>query len=122
MTRTPLYLVAIGLALGSAAAVAQLPGLGSSVPGLPSLGGMGAGNAAGVLSYCVKNKLVNATSGEAVLGQLTKKPGVKDSDGFKVGQGGTIKTDKNSLSLDNLTGQAKTKMCDAVLKQSKSLL
>lgn len=117
MIRMPLILAPIALA--GTMASAQLPGLGSLTP---SVAGIGAGNAAGVLSYCVKNKLVNATSGDAMIGKLTGKPGVKESDGFKLGSAGTIKTDKNSLSLDSLSGKAKSSMCDAVLKQSGSLL
>lgn len=112
-------LILAPLALTASMTSAQIPGLGSALPGVS---GIGAGNAAGVLSYCVKNKLMNATSGEAMIGKLTGKPGVKESDGFKLGSAGTIKTDKNSLSLDSLSGKAKSSMCDAVLKQSGSLL
>jgi len=53
--------------LGASAGTAQLP----------SIIGMGADNAAGVLGYCVKNRLVDATSANAVLDKLHKKPGVR---------------------------------------------
>lgn len=109
---------------GATASSAQLSGgLGGLMGGmLPNIASVGAGNAAGVLSYCVKNKLVNATSASSILGKLTGKPGVKESSGFKLGQDGTIKTDKSALSLDSLKSKAKTKACDLVLNHASSLI
>ena len=78
--------------LGASAGTAQLP----------SIIGMGADNAAGVLGYCVKNRLVDATSANAVLDKLHKKPGVKGSGAFKSGETGIIHAGKKDISLDSL--------------------
>ncbi|MCI4589760.1 DUF2501 domain-containing protein [Sphingobium sp. BYY-5] len=124
MIRTP-FRVALTLLLltGATASSAQLPNLGGLLGGgLPNIASVGAGNAAGVLSYCVKNKLVNATSASSVLGKLTGKPGVKESSGFKLGQNGTLQSDENSFSLGSLKAKAKTKACDLVLNHATSLL
>ena len=86
-------------------------------------GSVSAGNAAGVLSYCVKNKLLGGTDATSVLGGLTKKPDVAGSDDFKVGETGMLKTgDNSSLSLDCATGKMKSKACNMVLKHAKSLI
>jgi hypothetical protein len=124
MFRTSIRTASIVLALtGVTAASAQIPGLGGVLGGgLPGIGSVGAGNAAGVLSYCVKNKLVNATSASSVLGRLTGKPGVKESNGFRLGEGGTVQTEGNGLSLGGLKAKAKTKVCDIVLNHATSLL
>ncbi|WIA55240.1 DUF2501 domain-containing protein [Sphingobium sp. WTD-1] len=98
--------------LGASAGIAQLP----------SIVGMGAENAAGVLGYCVKNRLVDATSANAMLDKLNKKPGVKGSGAFKSGESGIIHAGKKDISLGSLKGDAKGKMCSMVLKQSASLL
>jgi hypothetical protein len=124
MIRMPLR-AALTLAIltGASASSAQLSGLGGMLGGgLPNIASVGAGNAAGVLSYCMKNKLVNATSASSILGKLTGKPGVKESSGFKLGQQGTIKTDGSAFSLGGLKAKAKTRACDMVLNHATSLL
>ncbi len=125
MIATPLRaILAVALLTGATASTAQLGGgLGGLLGGaMPNIASVGAGNAAGVLSYCVKNKLVNATSASSILGKLTGKPGVTESNGFKLGQQGTIKTDNSALSLSALKSKAKTKACDLVLNHAGSLL
>lgn len=125
MIATPLRaILAVALLTGATASTAQLGGgLGGLLGGaMPNIASVGAGNAAGVLSYCVKNKLVNATSASSILGKLTGKPGVTESSGFKLGQQGTIKTDNSALSLSALKSKAKTKACDLVLNHAGSLI
>jgi hypothetical protein len=125
MIATPFRaILAVALLSGATASTAQLGGgLGGLLGGaMPNIASVGAGNAAGVLSYCVKNKLVNATSASSILGKLTGKPGVTESSGFKLGQQGTIKTDNSALSLTALKSKAKTKACDLVLNHAGSLL
>lgn len=126
MIATPLRaILAVALLSGATASTAQLGsgGLGGLLGGaMPNIASVGAGNAAGVLSYCVKNKLVNATSASSILGKLTGKPGVTESNGFKLGQQGTIKTDNSALSLSALKSKAKTKACDLVLNHAGSLI
>ena len=124
MNHMPLRaILTLAMLTGASASSAQLSGLGGMLGGgLPNIASVGAGNAAGVLSYCLKNKLVNATSASSVLGKLTGKPGLKESSGFKLGQDGTIKTDGSAFSLGGLKAKAKTRACDLVLSHATSLL
>lgn len=120
----PLIILAVIPALG--AANAQLPklpgGMGGAV-GLPDVSSMGVGNVAGVLGYCMKNKLLGGADANSVLGGLTAKPEVKSSPDFAAGQAGNIKSGNGStFSLNSVSKQMKTKACDMVLKQGKSLL
>jgi type IV secretory pathway TrbL component len=119
-SRITMFTLALTIVSGPTAASAQLSGvLGGALPDVASVG---AGNAAGVLSYCVKNKLTNATNASSVLGKLTGKPGVKESSGFSLGQSGTLQTDKSTLSLGSLKGKVKSKLCDMVLDHATSLI
>ncbi|WP_420143490.1 DUF2501 domain-containing protein [Sphingobium sp.] len=105
------------------ASPAQLGNLGGLLGGaMPNIASVGAGNAAGVLSYCVKNKLVNATSASSILSKLTGKPGVTESNGFKLGQTGTIQGDGGALPIAGLKEKVKTKACDLVLRHAGSLI
>ncbi|GAA0668236.1 hypothetical protein FHT00_000272 [Sphingomonas insulae] len=105
--------------------------------GLPQVGSIGAGNAAGLLGYCVKNKLLGvvdsaggatATNGTnsgaaGILGRLTGKPGVATSPGYAAGQSGRVLGGGGqSLSLDSLRGQVKSQVCNVVLKRAQSFL
>lgn len=109
------------------AGLGSMGNLGSSL-GLPSLGGDMASNAAGVLQYCVKNKLVNAGSAENIKGQLMGKLGMEDSSaeqdsGYQQGLGGVLSgSDGSSLDLNKLKGDLKEKACDYVLDNASSLL
>ncbi len=119
--------------LGAGAAQAQIPGLPSGTPklpgglssmaGIPDLSSMSAGNAAGALSYCMKNKLLGGVDASSVLSGLTSKPGVASSADYKAGAAGKVATSGGSgLSIGSLEGQMKTKACDLVLKNAKHLL
>ena len=120
----PLIILAVVPALGAAnAQLPKLPGGAAGAVGLPDVSSMGAGNVAGVLGYCVKNKLLGGADASSVLGGLTAKPEVKSSPDFAAGQAGNIVTGQGSnFSLGSLSNQMKTKACDMVLKQGKSLL
>ena len=108
--------------------------------GLPSIGSIGAGNAAGLLGYCLKNKLLGqggalggltgsqraapqASSAQSILQRLTNRQGVQTSPGFAAGQAGEIQAPNGQgLSLDDLGGQIKTRMCSLVLNRAKAFL
>ncbi len=124
MIRTSVHAaLSIALLAGAAPSSAQLGNLGGLLGGaMPDIASVGAGNAAGVLSYCVKNRLVNATSASSILGKLTGKPGVKESSGFKLGQSGTIQGDGGALPIAGLKEKVKTKACDVVLRHAGSLI
>jgi hypothetical protein len=113
--------------VGAAPAPAQLSDLAGGAGGLlggvlPNIGSATAGNAAGVLSYCMKNKLLRATNANSVLGQLTGKPGVKESKGFSLGRTGTLQMEDSTLPLAGLKSKVKAKVCDLVLNHATSLL
>ena len=148
---------AVCAALGGAGLAANASGLGDAVKGqlgsgggasssalggalgggdasaLSSLGGglMGSGtasNAAGVITYCMKNNYLNADKAAQVKDQLMGKMGLGQKEepkdeGYTSGLSGMIKgSDGKSFSLDSVKGKAKEKACDFVLDNAKSLL
>lgn len=152
---TPVALLLAASLASSATAQTQQPtesqsgGLMGSLGGLlgggmPSVGSIGAGNAAGLLGYCLKNKLLGqggalgaltgsqratspaaprASGAQSILQRLTNRQGVQTSPGFAAGQAGEIQAPNGQgLSLDDLGGQIKTRMCSLVLNRAKSFL
>ncbi|MGE4323506.1 MAG: DUF2501 domain-containing protein [Sphingobium sp.] len=118
-------LAAVGLAGGGSAPARAQDGLLGSILGgaLPDIGAVGASNAAGVLSYCVKNRLLRSTRGAAgVLGRLTGQEDVRESDAFRLGESGILQSNGTRLPLDSLKGKVKNGLCDLVLKHSRTFL
>ncbi len=114
---------------------------------LPNVGSIGAGNAAGLLGYCLKNNLLGqggalgaltggrntsragsttkapATGAQSILQRLTGRQGVQTSPGYAAGQDGEVQAPNGqAFSLDDLGGQVKTRMCSIVLNRAKSFL
>ena len=83
---------------------------------------VGAGNAAGVIGYCVKNNLISGANATSVLGRLTGQQGIATSPGYAAGQSGVVQAGNQTMSLANVKGQIRTRLCDAVLKRGASLL
>ena len=112
--------------LAAAPAPAFAQGLGGMLGGgLPGLGTAGVGNVAGLLGYCVKNKLTGGTAAQTVLGKLTGQPAVTQSPGYAQGQSGQVLGKSGiggGLSLDSLKGSMKTRACDLVLKRAGSFM
>ena len=125
----------------------DLGGLGGLLgSALPNVGSVGAGNAAGLLGYCLKNNLLGQGGGalgaltgnlgttsqqpaastngaQSILQRLTGRQGVTTSPGYAAGQAGQVQTPNGqSLSLGNLGGQIKTRMCSVVLNRAKAFL
>ena len=101
------------------AATAQL----SSASVVPDLAMMGGSNAAGVLSYCAKHKLIDTVESNKIYSTLTQKPGVSQDDSYNSGSLGTILTGNGtSFSLDKAPKKVRQKACNMVLKQSRSML
>jgi len=138
---------AAGLAASASAQTSTpsggLGGLGGLLGGaVPNVASVGAGNAAGLLGYCLKNNLLGAaqaatgttgtagkapaapaTGAQSILERLTGRQGVATSPGFAAGQAGQVQTGAGqALSLDNLRGQVRTRVCGAVLNRAKSFL
>jgi len=126
----------------------SLGGLGGGLGGLfggaaPSIGSIGAGNAAGLLGYCLKNNLLGqggmlggltggqtgaraapqASGAQSILQQLTGRKDVQTSPGYAAGQAGQVQAGNGqTLSLSNLGGQVKAQLCNVVLKRAKAFL
>lgn len=91
-------------------------------------------NAAGILQYCIKQKLVSATSTENIKNQVMEKLGIttpqeqQQEPDFLQGAQGLLDTgDGQPLNLNNigttpLARKVKTKACDIVLKQGVNFL
>lgn len=95
--------------------------------GLPAIGSVGAGNAAGLLGYCVKNRLLGATGSSTgaagVLGRLTGKSAITSSPEYAAGQAGQVQAPNGeALSLGSLRGQVKNQLCKVVLNRARSFL
>lgn len=131
MRTAALRCAALSLLIAGSAAPAQLslPSLGGGQSGggllgllLPNVASVGAGNAAGVLGYCVKNKFLGARGASSVIGQLTGKAGTTAEPGYAAGKQGLLQMEGGSLPLGDLKAQATTRVCDLVLKHARSLL
>ena len=121
MKKPSLACVALASFSLSGAASAQLPAglLGSLAPNVSSAS---AGNAAGLLTYCIKNKVLGAQDASAVLGKLTGTNDVTQSKDYAQGSAGVVQTGNGTgFSLANLKGQRKTRMCDMMLQHGRSL-
>lgn len=91
-------------------------------------------NAAGILSYCAKQKLSSVTNTENVKNQVLDKLGLstpekqKEDTSYLDGLQGLLssnsgqKLDLNSLGNSSMAEKVKTKACDLVLKQGVSFL
>lgn len=98
-----------------------------SAAGLVSPGS--AGNAAGVITYCMKNNYLNPDKAAQVKDQLLGKMGLatqkeepKD-EGYLSGVTGMVTgSGGKSFNMDKLKGDLKEKACDYVLDNAQSLL
>ena len=121
-------------AAGFGDALKDKMGSGSSSGSSSALSALGlsssgtASNAAGVITYCMKNNYLNADKAAQVKDQLLGKIGLglrvapKD-EGYLGGLSGVITgSDGKSFSLDKVKGSLKEKACDLVLDNAKSLL
>lgn len=91
--------------------------------GLPNVASTSAGNAAGLLSYCVKNNVLGGGGASSVLDRLAGRQGVTGSPGYTAGQRGQVQTGEGrALSLDGVKGQVKTQLCNLVLRRAQSFL
>lgn len=100
--------------------------------GVPAAGT--ASNAAGVLTYCAKNNLLNASSATSLANQLltslgmpttttAAKPVATQDQGYLNGVAGMIVSPTGELfSLDKIKGNVKDKACDFVMTNAKSFL
>lgn len=118
---------------GSAtSALAGMLGGGNETSALSAAGLTGsstAGNAAGVITYCMKNNYLNADKAAQVKDQLLGKMGLggqqqapKD-EGYLSGLKGLVTgSGGQTFNLDSVKGKLKEKACDYVLDNARSLL
>jgi Protein of unknown function (DUF2501) len=113
--------VMLTLALGCAMQPASAQMSAAPIPSaLPNVSAISAGNAAGVLQYCVAKNLVSSTSANAVLDGLNKKPEVTKSADYTAGASGQILGSK-SFSIGSAPSFLQSQACDMVLKQAKTI-
>lgn len=105
--------------------------LGGALGGLsmPAVSGNTAGNAAGVLQYCVQRKYLSANAVTSVKDKLLSKYGlggaqqVEQSPDYKSGAMGLLKGDGGkSFNLESVSGKVKDKACDYVLNNATKLI
>src|SRR4051794_2371904 len=117
---------ALFIAQAIGAAEAQLPklpgvnspGLNSIAGGLPNISSISAGNAAGLLGYCLKNNVLSGAGAQSVASGLLKKPGLSASPDYAAGQAGRILSGHaKPVSLGQLPAQMKSKACKMVLQR-----
>jgi hypothetical protein len=115
----------LGGLLGNSGAAAG----GLSALGLGGLTGSGtASNAAGVITYCMKNNYLNADKAAQVKDQLLGKLGLGQKEepkdtGYQNGLLGMVTgSNGQTFSLDKVKSNLKEKACDFVLDNAKSLL
>jgi len=86
---------------------------------LPSLSSMSLNNAAGVLKYCERNRLVSVANTDTVLESFAAPPDAKSAD-YVAGQGGQIIGDHGkTVSLPKAPGYLQSQACDQVLRRAK---
>ena len=124
----------IGGAGGAAGGTSALGGALSGGADMSALSAMGltgsgtAGNAAGVITYCMKNNYLNADKAAQVKNQLLGKIGLGQKEepkdeGYLSGLSGMVTgSGGKSFNLDKVKGDLKEKACDYVLDNAKSLL
>ncbi len=103
-------------------------GSGSAL-GLPGISSDTAGNAAGVLQYCIKNKYLGGTNASSVKDNLLGKLGLasagkqRQDAGYQQGLGGVLSGGNgSSFDLNKVKSGLKEKACDYVLNNASSLL
>jgi hypothetical protein len=94
--------------------------------GLPSMSGSTAGNAAGVVQYCIKNKYLGGGA-SGVKDSLLRKAGLGGKEekdpGYQSGLAGMLSgSDGKSFDMSKIQSSLKEKACDYVLDNAKSLL
>ncbi len=119
----PLVLACVAATPLAAQTMPRLPG-GAALGGLPDISKMGVPNVAGVLGYCVKNKVLGSSGAASVIDGLKGKPGVTSSPDFRAGEAGNIIAGDGAapVSLGSLPSSLKTQACDMVLRHGTSLL
>jgi uncharacterized protein DUF2501 len=94
---------------------------------LGSLSPGSAGNAAGILQYCITNNYLSGETVSTTKDKLLGKIGGPDKAGTDGGytsgmQGNVLGSDGNAVSLDGVDDKLKQQACQVVLDRASSLL
>ena len=98
---------------------------GASGLAMPSLGGASSGNIAGLLQYCVQNRLAGGSGGNvenSLLGKLGGATAVQSQPAYTAGSKGQVQSGGQGFDLSNLGGTLKQQACDQVVQHARSLL
>lgn len=121
--RKALAILALAAVSTGAPASAQIPGLGGAAGILGAvLPQAGIDNVAGLLGYCLKNRLLGQANAKSVLGTLTGREDVTDSEEYSDGQEGILHANDATFPLGDLKGKVKTKVCGLVLSRARDFL
>lgn len=107
-------------ATGAAGAAGALSGL-----QMPAIGQGTLGNAAGVLQYCIKNNYLSAGAAGGIKDKLMGMVRGDNSQqsGYDTGAKGLLQgSGGQSFDLKSVGAKLKTRACDYVLKNSRSLI
>ena len=121
-TLAPALLLCLAFSIGRADAQPSLPG-GLMKGGAPDISSISAGNAAGLLGFCVKNNYLSESQARPVLGGLMKKPGVRSSSGYAAGQKGQILNRGDPpVPMTEIPHEFQGRACDVLLKKGRTFL
>ena len=118
MQKPVILIAALAFAFHPARAQMSAPPIPSALPNVSTIS---AGNAAGVLQYCVQNNLVSSTSAGAVIDGLNKKSEVTKSADYAAGASGKVLGSK-SFSIGSAPSYLQSQACDMVLNRAKTFL
>ncbi len=106
---------------GMSGAMGSLGGL-----ALPSISGASTNNIAGMLEFCVQNKIAGSSDASSVQTSLVNKLGgakkEQASSAYASGSKGVLESGGKSVDISGLDSQIKSKICDQVLQHAKSLI
>lgn len=90
--------------------------------GLPTLASAGAGNVAGLLSYCIHKKLVYGTTARSTARALAKRDDVKNDQFYSVGGQGLLQTGTSTpFDIATLDKSKRVELCSDLVKKGQSL-
>jgi hypothetical protein len=116
-TGLALSFVAIGLASSADAQMSAPP----IVSALPDVRSMSSANAAGVLHYCVEQRLVSSSAADPVLAPLASRSEITASTDYSQGAQGHILAAGKDFSLGPAPAYLRSQACDLVFRHARKL-
>ncbi|AOX17956.1 hypothetical protein [Kozakia baliensis] len=111
-----------GSAISNSVATASTPGALNGYGGLPSIDSAGAGNIAGLMSYCVRNGLEYGTAQRVVGRDLAKRPDVQNDQYYSLGGKGLLQTNSNvPFDISTLDRGHRFQICAQLAQRGQKL-